>query len=216
MGQKDGEKWTAAVDSQPTLPKPDRLLGNGRKLQGRQGHRQKLAAPDKHNAPCADFSTAFMRLIRPFPMRLLTGLGLAAMAATASGQAHVHGEAMLEIVIEPGRLSLRLDTPQHNLLGHERAPRNNAERGCRLIHADVEAPALLPKGSAKAAGLHADVLVTYQFDCKSTAGLQSLAVGGLFDAFPGLQRIRAQVAAGSGAHQTTVKRPARLLAWKTP
>ena len=27
MGQKDGEKWTAAVDSQPMLPKPDRLLG---------------------------------------------------------------------------------------------------------------------------------------------------------------------------------------------
>jgi len=26
MGQKDGEKWTAAVESQPTLPKPDRLL----------------------------------------------------------------------------------------------------------------------------------------------------------------------------------------------
>ncbi len=26
MGQKDGEKLTAAVDSQPTLPKPDRLL----------------------------------------------------------------------------------------------------------------------------------------------------------------------------------------------
>ena len=27
MGQKDGEKWTAAVDLQPALPKPDRLLG---------------------------------------------------------------------------------------------------------------------------------------------------------------------------------------------
>ena len=26
MGQKDGEKWTAAVDSEPTLPKPDSLL----------------------------------------------------------------------------------------------------------------------------------------------------------------------------------------------
>ena len=26
MGQKDGEKWSAAVDSQPTLPKPDRRL----------------------------------------------------------------------------------------------------------------------------------------------------------------------------------------------
>ena len=27
VGQKDGEKWTAAVDLQPTLPKSDRLLG---------------------------------------------------------------------------------------------------------------------------------------------------------------------------------------------
>lgn len=27
MGQKDGEKWTAAVDLQPTTPKPDRLPG---------------------------------------------------------------------------------------------------------------------------------------------------------------------------------------------
>ena len=26
MGQKDGEKWTAAVDLQPTIPKPGRLL----------------------------------------------------------------------------------------------------------------------------------------------------------------------------------------------
>jgi hypothetical protein len=26
MGQEDGEKWTAAVDLQPTIPKFDRLL----------------------------------------------------------------------------------------------------------------------------------------------------------------------------------------------
>jgi len=26
MGQKSGEKWTAAVDLQPTIPKSDRLL----------------------------------------------------------------------------------------------------------------------------------------------------------------------------------------------
>ena len=28
MGQKDGEKWTVAVDLQPTIPKSDRLLDN--------------------------------------------------------------------------------------------------------------------------------------------------------------------------------------------
>ena len=27
MGQKDGEKWAAAANLQPTLPKSDRLLG---------------------------------------------------------------------------------------------------------------------------------------------------------------------------------------------
>jgi hypothetical protein len=27
MGQKAGEKWTAAPHLQPTIPKPDRLLG---------------------------------------------------------------------------------------------------------------------------------------------------------------------------------------------
>ena len=179
-----------------------------------------------------------MILLRPLPLRLLAGLALTALAMAAFSQGHVHGEAMLEIVIEPGRLSLRLNTPQHNLLGHERAPRNAAEReaaaalrqrllagaalfalpaelGCKLARAEVESPALLPAAGAKAAAVagHADVVVSYQFDCQSTAGLQSLAVGGLFDAFPSLQRIRAQVVAGSGAHQAMVKRPARALAW---
>ena len=38
MGQKDGEKWTAAVDLQPTIPKPDKLLGlpnTGKLLESR-------------------------------------------------------------------------------------------------------------------------------------------------------------------------------------
>ena len=33
MGQKDGKKWTAAVDLQPTISKPDRLLAQGAPLQ---------------------------------------------------------------------------------------------------------------------------------------------------------------------------------------
>ena len=34
MGQKDGEKWTAAVDLQPTIPKSDRLLTDIKRAQG--------------------------------------------------------------------------------------------------------------------------------------------------------------------------------------
>jgi len=34
MGQKDGEKWTAAADLQPTISKSDRLLGYRRRVHG--------------------------------------------------------------------------------------------------------------------------------------------------------------------------------------
>ena len=42
MGQKDGEKWTAAVDLQPTIPKFDRLLDDllvATAMVGYDGHR---------------------------------------------------------------------------------------------------------------------------------------------------------------------------------
>ena len=38
MGQEDGEKWTAAVDLQPTLPKSDRLLVPLERAANKLGH----------------------------------------------------------------------------------------------------------------------------------------------------------------------------------
>jgi len=47
MGQKDGEKWTAADDLQPATPKSDSLLENGRlRLYG-------LTAPESARADFA-------------------------------------------------------------------------------------------------------------------------------------------------------------------
>ena len=47
MGQKAGEKWTAAAKLQPTFPKSDRLLapltGLGQQLQARIGDTQGLS-----------------------------------------------------------------------------------------------------------------------------------------------------------------------------
>ena len=44
MGQKDGKKWTAAADSQPTTSKSDRLLGAcGTGRDHRHWHNQRLA-----------------------------------------------------------------------------------------------------------------------------------------------------------------------------
>lgn len=153
-----------------------------------------------------------------------------------AGPPHVHGLAMLDIVIEPRSLTLRLEIPQDSLLGHERAPRTAAEqqaaaaviqrlrdgarlfvlppeRGCQLAGVEVEALRLQPGAAAAGASGHADVDATYRFDCARTDGLRSIDVGGLFEAFSRLQQLQAQVAATDGQHQARVKRPARALAW---
>ena len=174
----------------------------------------------------------------PAPLRLLPLL-LAALTASAAqaqaGHAHVHGEAALEIVVEPRSVSLRLEIPQDSLLGHERAPRTAAERQaaaaalqalqdgarlftlsaalkCQLGSAEVAAPQLQP-GAAPAAGDHAEVEARYRFDCARTDGLRAIDLGGLLDAFPRIQRVGAQVAGSAGQHKAQLRRPARSLAW---
>lgn len=58
----------------------------------------------------------FAALILPTSMTLI------------AGEAHVHGQARLEIAVEGDILSIRLESPLDNLLGFERAPRNERER----------------------------------------------------------------------------------------
>ena len=50
MGQKDSEKWTAAVDLQPTIPKSGRLLVIASPLPDNAGYDQD---PDSPHVPGA-------------------------------------------------------------------------------------------------------------------------------------------------------------------
>src|SRR3990167_3019138 len=169
--------------------------------------------------------------------RFLLAATMACFAAPCqAGPPHVHGQATLDVVIEPRSLTLRRASPQASLLGHERRPLTAAEqqaaaavlqqlrdgarlftlpadRGCKLAGVEIEAPRLQPGAAAAGASGHADVDATYRFDCARTDGLRSVDVGGLFDAFTRLQQLRAQVASADGQHQARVKRPARALAW---
>lgn len=172
----------------------------------------------------------------PRPLFLLAAALAFFAAPSRAGPPHVHGQAALEIVVEPRSVTLRLEIPQDNLLGHERRPRTAAEqqaaaavlqqlregarlfslpadRGCKLASVEIEASRLQPGAAAAGASGHADVDASYRFDCARTDGLRSLDVGGLFDAFARLQQLQAQVAATDGQHQARVKRPARVLAW---
>jgi hypothetical protein len=58
----------------------------------------------------------------------LAALLLLAGAPLLAGEAHVHGQALLEISVEGDLLTVRFESPLDNLLGFERAPRNEHER----------------------------------------------------------------------------------------
>lgn len=101
-------------------------------------------------------------------MSLLASLLVALPAAPAlAHKAHVHGVGKLDVVVEGEHLRLRLETPLYDLLGFERAPRDERERAavrdmaaklrqgerlfvptgaarCRLAEVVLESPVLEP------------------------------------------------------------------------
>lgn len=133
-----------------------------------------------------------------------------AVGAAWAAKAHQHGAATLSVAVEGNAVELEFESPLENLVGFEHAPRNEKERqamqamkqrfaepqslfmpspaaGCRANPARLD----LPRAGS---GEHADVHVTLAFECKTPAALRSLEVR-LFEAFPRLQRVKAQVAA---------------------
>ena len=170
--------------------------------------------------------------------RLLIALALAAPAAAFAGKAHQHGVARLDIGADPGKLVIAFETPLDNLLGFERAPRNDAERkraadavaklkdGAALFRIDPAAACTLASvelnstplklGSGAAGGKddgknddHGDLDAEYTFNCAgSPAGHVEIA---LFEAFPRLQRLSVQAATAKGQASQTLRRPAKRI-----
>ncbi len=164
-------------------------------------------------------------------------LALACACGTASaGKAHEHGALRLDVAIEGNQLMIEMEAPLDNLLGFERAPRNDAERRaaadvlarlrspdkaallfvtdaaaqCTLSKAEVQAPVLEPGAKSGAKDEHADLDASYEFSCAQPDELRSLEVG-LFDAYKRIQRIDVQVAGPKGQSKVTLKRPARTV-----
>lgn len=167
------------------------------------------------------------------PMRpLLIALMIAAPALAAP--AHQHGVAALDVGVEPGRVTLDLDTPLDNLLGFEHAPRSDAEReraeavvkklkaadglfridsaaGCTLGKVTLVSPVLGLGGTAPDKDAHADLQGRFEFTCKAGNKAGFVEVG-LFDAFAPLKRIDLQVVTPRGQLKATLVKPASRVA----
>jgi hypothetical protein len=166
-----------------------------------------------------------MRPIRPARLALavLLAPGILPCADALAQGAHVHGLAKLQVAIDGASLAVTLKTPLDNLLGFERAPRDERERQavaamaaqlrspdklllpspaarCVLESVRLESPPLAgtPGHDGAAAGAavrgeHGELSAQYRFRCAEAAQLRALEVR-FFEAFRRLGVIDAQVA----------------------
>ncbi|MCL4800518.1 MAG: DUF2796 domain-containing protein [Burkholderiales bacterium] len=158
------------------------------------------------------------------------------LALPAAAQVHEHGAATLAVAVDRGTITIALESPLESLVGFEHAPRNERQRAAlRAMEASLRAGDRLFKPTAAAActerGVevehpyahgadgrtdgkdghdkeehHAEARATWTFVCANPQALRELDVL-LFDAFPGVKRIRAQTATprGQGAVMLTPK-----------
>ena len=69
-----------------------------------------------------------LRFMGSAVMAAMLSLGAMPLATAHEPGAHVHGLATLEVAIDGAAVQISLDSPLDNLLGFERAPRNEKER----------------------------------------------------------------------------------------
>lgn len=157
---------------------------------------------------------------------LLAGLFALSLPAHA-GNAHVHGEARLDVAIDKDTITINLELPMDVAVGFERAPKTDKEKAA-LAAAEkaIGNPALFaptpaanctaqaPKVTMPAFGAkpeeeqHADIDASHIFRCATPAALKSVETG-LFKSFKRLYRIEARRVGpvGQGAARLTPKNP---------
>ena len=141
---------------------------------------------------------------------------------------HEHGVAQLDAALDGTTLEIELRSPAINLLGFEHRPGSAAERSrlaqtratlerpeallslpaearCTLTEARLESPLFAEHdhdhdhdhhehGSAA----HNDIQAHYRYDCTDPDALRALDLRQLFEAFPGTERVEAQIIGPNG------------------
>ena len=151
--------------------------------------------------------------------------------------AHVHGVAKLEVAVEGADIQLHLESPLEGVLGFEHAPGNDKERAivaqmrktmanggalfapttaaqCKFVESKLEAPVLeaRPAGKPDAHAAHGDLDADFRFTCAQPAKLTGVEVR-LFEAFPKMRRIDAQVVSAKGQKALRLSSKMRFLSW---
>lgn len=151
--------------------------------------------------------------------------------------AHVHGAAKLEVAVDGADIQLHLESPLEGVLGFEHAPANDKERAavaqmrktlanggalfapttaaqCKFVEGKLDAPLLEagPAGKKGPHAVHGDLAADFRFTCAQPAKLTGVEVR-LFEVFPKMRRIDAQVVSGKGQKALRLSSKMRFLSW---
>lgn len=160
-------------------------------------------------------------------------------ASAQAPKAHVHGAAKLQVIQDGSAVSIRLESPLDSLIGFEHAPRTAKQKQavaqmverlrqpqslyaltpaaqCMPSPVQLKAPVLNLGATDKSASVkdseHAELEAEMTFNCSTPAALKGVDVK-LFDVFPGIRRLDAQVVGPRGQSATRLTPKQRRLAW---
>ncbi|MDM8348006.1 DUF2796 domain-containing protein [Pseudomonas sp. sp1636] len=148
-------------------------------------------------------------------------------AEHGSLDAHEHGAAQLNVVLDGKALELQLESPAMNLLGFEHAPKSDADKAkVAAVHQQLEQPHTLfglstgdctvttqelesplfaghidaheHEHETSHKGEHSDIDAHYSLTCSKPDALQQLDLHALFERFPATEKIQVQLIGPSG------------------
>ncbi len=157
---------------------------------------------------------------------------LAMTPVALAAEAHVHGQAHLEVAVDGGTLTLRLESPADSLVGFEHSPRTDKERqAVAAMKQRLDAPDKLfqptPAAQCQVTGVklestlfeagqedavHGDLDAEFVFHCAQPARLQNIEVK-LFAPFPGIKQLSAELAGPKGQKTMQLTPAQRNLSW---
>ncbi len=135
---------------------------------------------------------------------------------TSAEEAHVHGEAVLEMVIDEAGALITFEAPAIDIVGFEYLPTTDAEQnaiddrlallaeietivtlpanaGCIVDHGHVDFEAEEHDGEVEHTAFHAE----FEVECSNSGDLTRIETA-IFDHFPGLEEMEVEVVSPAG------------------
>jgi len=144
-------------------------------------------------------------------------------AEHGSLDAHEHGAAQLNVVLEGKALELQLESPAMNLVGFEHAAKSDADKAkvaaarsqleqpqalfglsagdCTISKQELESPLFAEHKHEEHHdhdSEHSDIHAHYSLDCQKPEELKQLNLGELFKRFPATEKIQVQLIGPNG------------------